>query len=103
MQTRIIAKKEVNFNDHETMKFNEIYELMITLFQTEKCCQKLEKFKSADAVRKLMCQHETLLKTDSIVMRADRILSNVQKAESDYQKRKKKNKTLKKIIKNTIN
>ena len=84
MQTRIIVKKKVNFNDHETMKFNEIYELIITLFQTEKHCQKLEKSKSADTMRELICQHETLLKTDSIVMRADKTLSNVQKAESDH-------------------
>ena len=51
---RIIAKKEVNSNNHETMKFNKIYELMIILSQTEKCCQKLEKFKNTDMMRELM-------------------------------------------------
>ena len=76
MQTRIIVKKEMNSNNHETMKFNEIYELIIILSQTKKHHQKLEKFKSADAMRELMCQHKMSLKTNSIVMRADRILSN---------------------------
>ena len=55
MQTRIIAKKEINSNNHGTMKFNEIYKLVITLFQTEKHHQKLEKSKSVNAVRELMC------------------------------------------------
>ena len=86
----------MNFNNYETMKFDEIYELTITLSQTEKCCQKLRKSKSADAVRELMHQHKMSLKTDSIVIRADRTLSNVQKAESDHQKRKEKNEVLKK-------
>jgi len=54
MQTRIIVKKEVNFNNHEIIKFNEIYKLIIILFQTEKYYQKLEKLKNANAVRELM-------------------------------------------------
>ena len=37
-----------------------------------------------------------LLKTDSIVIRADRMLSNAQKAESDYWRKKNKNKASKK-------
>ena len=74
MQMRIIAKKEVNFNNHKTMKFNEIYKLTITLSQTEKHCQKLEKFKSANMMKELMHQHKTSLKTDSIVMEADEML-----------------------------
>ena len=61
-----------------------LYKLIIILFQTEKHCQKLEKSKNANVMRKLMCQHKTLLKTDSIVMRTDEMLSNVQKAESDH-------------------
>ena len=96
MQTKIIVKKEMNFNDYETMKFNEIYELMITLSQIKKHHQKLEKFKSADAVRELMHQYKMLLKTDSIVIRADEMLSNILKAESDIRKRENKNKALKK-------
>ena len=43
-----------------------------------------------------MCQHKTSLKTDSIVMRADRTLSNAQKAESDIRKRENKNEVSKK-------
>ena len=78
------------------MKFNEIYELIITLSQTEKHCQKLEKSKSIDAVKELMCQYKMSLKTDLIVIRADEMLSNVQKAESDHQKRKNKIKCQKK-------
>ena len=84
MQTRIIAKKEMNSNDHETVKFNEIYKLMIILSQTEKHYQKLEKSKSADVMKELMHQHKTSLKTDSIVMRADETLSNVQKTELNH-------------------
>ena len=78
------------------MKFNEIYKLIITLSQIKKCYQKLEKSKSADAIRELMHQHEMLLKTDSIMIRADRILSNAQKAESDSIRRKNKNELSKK-------
>ena len=92
---KIITKKKVNFNDHEIMKFNKIYELMIIISQIKKHYQKLEKFKSTDIMRKLMCQHEMLLKTDSIMIRADETLSNAQKAESDHQKRKNKNETSK--------
>ena len=96
MQTRIITKKEVNSNDYKTMKFDEIYELMITLSQTEKCHQKLKKSKSANIIRELICQHEMLLKTDSIMIRADEMLSNAQKAESDSRKRENKNEISKK-------
>ena len=84
MQMKIIAKKKMNSNNHKIMKFNEIYKLIITLSQTEKHHQKLEKFKNVNAVRKLMHQHETSLKTDSIIIRIDRTLSNAQKAESDH-------------------
>ena len=73
---RIIIKKEVNSNNHETMKFDKIYELIIILSQTEKCHQKLEKSKNTDIIRELMCQHEMLLKTDSIVIKADETFSN---------------------------
>ena len=93
---RIIVKKEVNSNDHETMKFDEIYKLIITLSQTEKHHQKLGKSKSADVMRKLMCQHKMLLKTDSIVIRADRTLSNVLKAGSNSRRRENKNEASKK-------
>ena len=96
MQIRIIVKKEINFNDHEIIKFNEIYKLIITLFQTEKHCQKLEKFKNINVMRELICQHKILLKTDSIVMRADEMLSNAQKIESDQQRKEKKNEISKK-------
>ena len=65
------------------MKFNEIYKLIIILSQIKKHCQEFKKFKSADVMKKLMCQHKTLLKTNSIVMRADKTFSNIQKAESD--------------------
>ncbi len=68
MQMRIIIKKEVDSNDHKIIKFDQIYELTLMLSQTKKCCQKLEKPKSADTVKELMCQHEMLLKTDSIMM-----------------------------------
>src|SRR5438034_8857056 len=47
-------------------------------------------------MRELMCQHETLLKTDSIMIRADEMLSNAQKAESDHRRREKKNEVSKK-------
>ena len=100
---RIIVKKEMNSNNHETMKFNKIYKLIITLFQIEKHYQKLEKFKSVNVMKELIYQHKMLLKTNSIVMRADETLSNAQKAESDHQKREKKMRHQKKIIKNTIN
>ena len=73
----------MNSNNHEIMKFDEIYELMIILSQIKKCHQKLEKFKSADMMRKLMHQYKILLKTDSIVIKADKMLSNAQKAESN--------------------
>ena len=96
MQTRIIMKREVNSNNHEMMKFDEIYELMITLSQIKKHHQKLEKSKSADVMRELMCQHEISLKTDSIMIRADRMLSNAQKAESDSRRRENKNEISKK-------
>ena len=96
MQTRIITKKKVNFNDHKIMKFNEIYKLIIILSQIKKHHQKFEKFKNADAVRKLMYQHKTSLKTDSIVIKADEMLSNAQKAELNSRKRENKNKTSKK-------
>jgi len=78
------------------MKFNEIYKLIIILFQTKKCHQKLEKFKNVNVIRKLMHQHKTLLKTDSIVIKADKILSNVQKAELNSRKKKNKNEISKK-------
>ncbi len=68
MQTRIIVKREVDSNNHEMMKFDQIYELTLMLSQTEKCCWKLEKPKSADTVKELMHQHKMLLKTDSIMM-----------------------------------
>src|SRR5216117_1548341 len=96
MQMKIIIKKKINSNNYEIMKFDEIYELMIILLQTEKHYQKLEKFKNADVIRELMHQHKMLLKTDSIVIKADEMLSNVQKAESDYQKRENKNEASKK-------
>ena len=96
MQTRIIAKKKVNFNNHEIIKFDEIYKLIITLFQIKKHHQKLEKSKSTDAVRELMHQHKTSLKTDLIMIRANRILSNAQKTESDSRKKENKNETSKK-------
>src|SRR5213592_4730458 len=78
------------------MKFDEIYKLTITLSQIKKHCQKLRKSKSVNAMRELMHQHETSLKINSIVIRADKTLSNAQKAESDHQRREKKNKTSKK-------
>ena len=78
MQTRIIIKKEVNSNNHEIMKFNKIYKLIITLFQTEKCCQKLEKSKSTDMIRELMCQHKTSLKTDLIIIHTISANSQIQ-------------------------
>src|SRR5438046_1683055 len=78
------------------MKFDKIYKLAITLSQIEKHCQKLGKSKSADVMRELMHQHETSLKTDSIVIRADETLSNAQKAELNHQKREKKNEASKK-------
>ena len=96
IQTKIIAKKKVNSNDHEIMKFNKIYKLIITLFQIEKHYQKLEKFKSVNVMKELIYQHKMLLKTNSIVMRADETLSNAQKAESDHQKKEKKNEVSKK-------
>ena len=43
-----------------------------------------------------MCQHETSLKTDSIVIRADEMLSNAQKAEPDIKRRENKNEASKK-------
>ena len=43
-----------------------------------------------------MHQHETSLKINSIMIRADEMLLNAQKAESDHQKREKKNKASKK-------
>ena len=43
-----------------------------------------------------MHQHETSLKINSIVIRADKTLLNAQKAESDHQRREKKNKASKK-------
>ena len=54
-------------------------------------------------MRKLMCQHEILLKTDLIMIRADEMLSNVQKAELNSKKRKNKNETLKKSSKTQSN
>ncbi len=92
----------MNSNNHEIMKFDEIYELIITLSQTEKCYQKLEKSKNTNAVRKLMCQNKMLLKTNSIMIKADKMLSNVQKAELNSRRRKNKNEMSKKIIKNTV-
>ena len=43
-----------------------------------------------------MCQHEMSLKTDSIVIRADEMLSNVLKTESDIRRRENKKKASKK-------
>ena len=43
-----------------------------------------------------MHQHEMLLKTDSIVIRADEMLSNAQKAEPDIKRRENKNEASKK-------
>src|SRR5437868_9089746 len=88
MQMKIIAKKKINSNNYKTIKFDEIYKLIIILSQIEKCHQKLEKSKNADVMRKLIYQHETSLKTDSIVMKADKMLSNAQKAELNHQKKK---------------
>ncbi len=96
MQIKIITKKEVNFNDHKIIKFDKIYELIIILSQIKKCCQKLEKSKSANIIRELMCQHEMLLKTNLIMIRADEILLNAQKTESDSKRRENKNEMLKK-------
>src|SRR5437667_3306924 len=93
---RIIIKKKVNSNNHETMKFDKIYKLIITLFQIKKYHQKLEKSKNVNVMRELMHQHETLLKTDSIMIRADRTLLNAQKAESDNRRKENKNKISKK-------
>jgi len=47
-------------------------------------------------MKELMHQHKTSLKTDSIVIRADRTLSNAQKAELNSRRRENKNKILKK-------
>jgi hypothetical protein len=47
-------------------------------------------------IRELMHQHETLLKTDLIMIRADETLSNAQKAESIIRKKKIKMKYQKK-------
>ncbi len=79
--------KKMNFNNYKTMKFDEIYKLIIILSQIKKYYQKLENFKSAHVMRELMCQHETSLKTDSIVIKIDEMLSNVQKAELNSRKK----------------
>jgi len=96
MQMRIIAKKEMNSNNYKIIKFDEIYKLIIILSQIKKHYQKLKKSKNANTIRELMHQHEMLLKTDSIMIRADETLSNAQKAELNSRRRKNKNKILKK-------
>ena len=45
-----------------------------------------------------MHQYEMLLKTDLIVIKADKTFSNAQKTESDHQKKEKKNEISKKKI-----
>ena len=89
----------MNFNDHEIMKFNEIYELIIILSQIKKHHQKLEKSKNVNTIRELMHQYKMLLKTDLIMIKADKTLLNAQKTELNHQKKEKKNEISKKTLK----
>ena len=76
------------------MMFTPIYKLMLLIFQIKKCKQQLLNIKNIDAVKKMMCHNKMLLKTNSIMIRVDEILSTAAKIAPDDRKRNEKEEAL---------
>src|SRR5436190_18296555 len=94
----------MNFKKYVIMMFTSIYKLALLISQTETYKQQLPNTKNIDAVKKIIYQNKTLLKIDSIVIRADEMLLITAKIGPDGRKRdeKKEASRRKNLIKNLI-